>query len=60
VSLLRSSSSLLLVPSLLPGTSGSLPQLRILVYGQSLESHRSLMLESLRGAVGISVEFVDR
>lgn len=34
--------------------------MRILAYGQLLESYRSLTLESLSGAFGVSVEFVDR
>jgi 26S proteasome regulatory subunit N7 len=34
--------------------------MRILAYSQLLESYRSLTLESLSGAFGVSVEFVDR
>lgn len=35
-------------------------EMRILAYSQLLESYRSLTLESLSGAFGVSVEFVDR
>jgi 26S proteasome regulatory subunit N7 len=35
-------------------------EMRILAYGQLLESYRSLTLESLSGAFGVSVGFVDR
>jgi len=34
-------------------------EMRILAYSQLLESYRSLTLESLSGAFGVSVEFVD-
>src|SRR5262245_60157607 len=34
--------------------------MRILAYSQLLESYRSLTLESLSAAFGVSVEFVDR
>jgi 26S proteasome regulatory subunit N7 len=34
--------------------------MRILAYSQLLESYRSLTLDSLSGAFGVSVEFVDR
>ncbi|KAF8746733.1 proteasome-mediated ubiquitin-dependent protein catabolic process, partial [Rhizoctonia solani] len=35
-------------------------EMRILAYAQLLESYRSLTMESLAGAFGVSVEFVDR
>lgn len=35
-------------------------EMRILAYAQLLESYRSLTLESLSGAFGVSVDFVDR
>ncbi|KAL5632387.1 hypothetical protein ACGC1H_005375 [Rhizoctonia solani] len=35
-------------------------EMRILAYSQLLESYRSLTLDSLAGAFGVSVEFVDR
>lgn len=35
-------------------------EMRIAAYSQLLESYRSLTLESLSGAFGVSVEFVDR
>lgn len=34
-------------------------EMRILAYSQLLESYRSLTLESLSGAFGVSVDFVD-
>ena len=35
-------------------------EMRILAYSQLLESYRSLTLESLSGAFGVSIDFVDR
>ncbi|KAG8790320.1 hypothetical protein FRC12_012189 [Ceratobasidium sp. 428] len=35
-------------------------EMRILAYSQLLESYRSLTLDSLAGAFGVSVEFIDR
>lgn len=35
-------------------------EMRILAYGQLLESYRSLTLDSLSGAFGVSKKFVDR
>jgi len=51
-----------LLPSRLlsPHTRYYVREMRILAYGQLLESYRSLTLESLSGAFGVSVEFVDR
>ena len=34
--------------------------MRIQAYSQLLESYRSLTLESLGGAFGVSVEFIDK
>jgi len=50
-----------LLPSRLmsPHTRYYVREMRILAYGQLLESYRSLTLESLSGAFGVSVEFVD-
>jgi len=44
---------------LCPHTRYYVREMRILAYGQLLESYRSLTLESLSGAFGVSVEFVD-
>jgi 26S proteasome regulatory subunit N7 len=51
-----------LLPSRLlsPHTRYYVREMRILAYSQLLESYRSLTLESLSGAFGVSVEFVDR
>ncbi|KAG2092311.1 uncharacterized protein F5147DRAFT_779706 [Suillus discolor] len=43
-----------------PHTRYYVREMRILAYSQLLESYRSLTLESLSGAFGVSVEFVDR
>ncbi|KAG2049634.1 PCI-domain-containing protein [Suillus hirtellus] len=50
-----------LLPSRLlsPHTRYYVREMRILAYSQLLESYRSLTLESLSGAFGVSVEFVD-
>ncbi|KAG2355253.1 PCI-domain-containing protein, partial [Suillus spraguei] len=50
-----------LLPSRLlsPHTRYYLREMRILAYSQLLESYHSLTLESLSGAFGVSVEFVD-
>ena len=51
-----------LIPSriLSPHARFYVREMRILAYSQLLESYRSLTLESLSGAFGVSVEFVDR
>lgn len=51
-----------LLPSRLmsPHTRYYVREMRILAYGQLLESYRSLTLESLSAAFGVSVEFVDK
>jgi 26S proteasome regulatory subunit N7 len=51
-----------LLPSRLlsPHTRYYVREMRILAFSQLLESYRSLTLESLSGAFGVSVEFVDR
>ncbi|KAF8163849.1 26S proteasome subunit RPN7-domain-containing protein [Crassisporium funariophilum] len=50
-----------LIPSriLSPHARFYVREMRILAYSQLLESYRSLTLESLSGAFGVSVEFVD-
>ncbi|KAH7906003.1 26S proteasome subunit RPN7-domain-containing protein [Hygrophoropsis aurantiaca] len=50
-----------LLPSrlLAPHTRYYVREMRILAYSQLLESYRSLTLDSLSGAFGVSVEFVD-
>jgi len=50
-----------LLPSRLlsPHTRYYVREMRILAYAQLLESYRSLTLESLSGAFGVSVDFVD-
>ncbi|KAG1742026.1 26S proteasome subunit RPN7-domain-containing protein [Suillus lakei] len=50
-----------LLPSRLlsPHTRYYVREMRILAYSQLLESYRSLTLESLSGAFGVSVQFVD-
>ncbi|EIN06975.1 proteasome 26S subunit [Punctularia strigosozonata HHB-11173 SS5] len=50
-----------LIPSRLlsPHTRFYVREMRILAYSQLLESYRSLTLESLSAAFGVSVEFVD-
>ncbi|KAF8343360.1 PCI-domain-containing protein [Amanita rubescens] len=50
-----------LLPSriLNPHTRFYVREMRILAYSQLLESYRSLTLESLSGAFGVSVEFID-
>ncbi|KAF8633469.1 hypothetical protein AX15_001429 [Amanita polypyramis BW_CC] len=50
-----------LLPSriLNPHTRFYVREMRILAYSQLLESYRSLTLESLSGAFGVTVEFVD-
>ncbi|KAK2459496.1 hypothetical protein APHAL10511_008480 [Amanita phalloides] len=50
-----------LLPSriLNPHTRFYVREMRILAYSQLLESYRSLTLESLSGAFGVSVDFVD-
>ncbi|EGN95771.1 hypothetical protein SERLA73DRAFT_186989 [Serpula lacrymans var. lacrymans S7.3] len=50
-----------LLPSRLlsPHTRYYVREMRILAYSQLLESYRSLTLESLSGAFGVSIEFVD-
>ncbi|KAG6371981.1 26S proteasome subunit RPN7-domain-containing protein [Boletus reticuloceps] len=50
-----------LLPSRLlsPHTRYYVREMRILAYSQLLESYRSVTLESLSGAFGVSVEFVD-
>jgi 26S proteasome regulatory subunit N7 len=52
----------LLLPSRLlsPHARYYVREMRILAYSQLLESYRSLTLDSLSGAFGVSVEFVDR
>lgn len=52
----------LLLPSrvLAPHARFYVREMRILAYAQLLESYRSLTLESLAQAFGVSVEFVDR
>ncbi|KAH7924741.1 PCI-domain-containing protein [Leucogyrophana mollusca] len=52
---------LYLLPSrlLAPHTRYYVREMRILAYSQLLESYRSLTLESLSSAFGVSVEFVD-
>lgn len=51
-----------LLPSrlLCPHTRYYVREMRILAYAQLLESYRSLTLESLSGAFGVSVDFVDK
>ena len=51
-----------LLPSRLlsPHTRYYVREMRILAYGQLLESYRSVTLESLSGAFGVSVDFIDR
>ncbi|KDR68659.1 hypothetical protein GALMADRAFT_256432 [Galerina marginata CBS 339.88] len=51
-----------LIPSriLSPHARFYVREMRILAYSQLLESYRSLTLESLSGAFGVSVDFVDR
>lgn len=51
-----------LLPSriLNPHTRFYVREMRILAYGQLLESYRSLTLESLSRAFGVSVEFLDK
>ncbi|KAG2349289.1 hypothetical protein BDR05DRAFT_943305 [Suillus weaverae] len=51
-----------LLPSQLlsPHTRYYVQEMRILAYKQLLESYRNLTLESLSGAFGVSVEFLDR
>jgi 26S proteasome regulatory subunit N7 len=51
-----------LLPSRLlsPHTRHYVREMRILAYSQLLESYRSLTLESLSGAFGLSKEFVDK
>lgn len=51
-----------LLPSriLNPHTRFYVREMRILAYSQLLESYRSLTLESLSGAFGVSVEFIDK
>jgi len=50
-----------LIPSriLSPHARFYVREMRILAYSQLLESYRSLTLESLSGAFGVSIEFVD-
>ncbi|KAJ7208163.1 PCI-domain-containing protein [Mycena haematopus] len=50
-----------LLPSriLAPHTRYYVREMRILAYSQLLESYRSLTLESLSGAFGVSVDFID-
>ncbi|KAG9309195.1 26S proteasome subunit RPN7-domain-containing protein [Chiua virens] len=50
-----------LIPSRLlsPHTRYYVREMRILAYGQLLESYRSVTLESLSGAFGVSVDFID-
>jgi len=50
-----------LLPSLIlsPHARYYVREMRILAYGQLLESYRSLTLESLSGAFGVTVQFVD-
>ena len=50
-----------LIPSrtLSPHARFYVREMRILAYSQLLESYRSLTLESLSGAFGVSVDFVD-
>ena len=52
----------LLIPSRLlhPHTRFYVREMRILAYGQLLESYRSLTLDSLARSFGVSVDFVDR
>jgi 26S proteasome regulatory subunit N7 len=52
----------LFLPSriLSPHTRYYIREMRILAYSQLLESYRSLTLESLSGAFGVSIEFVDK
>ncbi|KAG6329909.1 hypothetical protein ID866_9180 [Astraeus odoratus] len=51
-----------LLPSRLlsPHTRYYVREMRILAYAQLLESYRSVTLESLSGAFGVSVDFIDR
>jgi 26S proteasome regulatory subunit N7 len=51
-----------LIPSrvLSPHTRYYVREMRILAYAQLLESYRSLTLDSLAAAFGVSVEFIDR
>ncbi|KAI6036003.1 26S proteasome subunit RPN7-domain-containing protein [Pisolithus microcarpus] len=51
-----------LLPSRLlsPHTRYYVREMRILAYAQLLESYRSVTLESLGGAFGVSVDFIDR
>ena len=51
-----------LLPSRLlsPHTRYYVREMRILAYGQLLESYRSVTLESLSSAFGVSVDFIDR
>ena len=51
-----------LLPSRLlsPHTRYYIREMRILAYSQLLESYRSVTLESLSGAFGVSVDFIDR
>jgi len=51
-----------LLPSRLlsPHTRYYVREMRILAYSQLLESYRSVTLESLSGAFGVSVDFIDR
>ncbi|KAI6040572.1 26S proteasome subunit RPN7-domain-containing protein [Pisolithus marmoratus] len=51
-----------LLPSrlLFPHTRYYVREMRILAYAQLLESYRSVTLESLGGAFGVSVDFIDR
>jgi 26S proteasome regulatory subunit N7 len=51
-----------LLPSriLAPHTRYYVREMRILAYSQLLESYRSLTLESLSGAFGVSVDFIDK
>lgn len=52
----------LLIPSRLlhPHTRFYVREMRILAYGQLLESYRSLTLDSLARSFGVSIDFVDR
>ena len=43
-----------------PHTRYYVREMRILAYAQLLESYRSLTLDSLAAAFGVSVEFIDR
>jgi hypothetical protein len=51
-----------LLPSRLlsPHTRYYVREMRILAYSQLLESYRSVTLESISGAFGVSVDFIDR